>query len=63
LSDSYIVTSDRLRWRSGKRLEASDLEGSNIAALIAGGHLAEAPSKKTIIPAEPDAPTPTSEEE
>lgn len=59
---TYIVSSDRLRWKPGKRLEVSDLEGSNIAALVEAGHLVEAP-KKTNPPAEPDAPTPPSEEE
>lgn len=59
---TYTVSSDRLPWKPGTRLEDSDLEGSNIAALVEGGHLVESP-KKTKIPAEPDQPTPVSEEE
>lgn len=59
---SYIVTSDRLRWKRGERLDASALEGSNIAALLEAGHLEAAP-KKINSPAKPDAPTAPSEEE
>ena len=56
---TYVVSSDRLRWKPGKRLEASDLEGCNIDALVAGGHLAIAPKSSPI---KQDAPTPSEEE-
>lgn len=36
---TWTVLSDRLRWAAGTKLEASDLEGCNIPALVTAGHL------------------------
>lgn len=36
---TYSVLSDRLRWKRGTTLTATDLAGCNIAALVEGGHL------------------------
>jgi hypothetical protein len=46
------VLSDRLPWPAGTVLSSSDLEGCNIMALIAGGHLSPAPIARR--PAAPD---------
>jgi hypothetical protein len=41
----WTVTSKRLAWDAGTVLGADDLAGCNIAALVAGGHLAAAPER------------------
>jgi len=45
VTDEYVVASGRLKWASGTRLGVDDLEGCNIAALVAAGHLVPAPKK------------------
>ena len=37
---TWTVTSTRLRWPAGTVVTASDLEGLDVNALLAGGHLA-----------------------
>ena len=47
----YLVNSDRLIWPSGTVIDTTDLEHSNIDALLTGGHIsAHKPAKsvKTI---------------
>lgn len=57
---TYVVVSDRLRWDEGTRLSVSELDGCNIDALVAAGHLRPAP-KKSPNPTQ-DTPTPSEEE-
>lgn len=57
---TYIVQSDRLRWELGTRVSVSELDGCNIAALVAAGHLELAPKKTPNL--KQDAPTPSEEE-
>lgn len=56
----YQVVSSRFRWPEGTTLTESDLAGCNIAAAVAGGHLA--PVKTRRKPVEP-AETPERAEE
>lgn len=44
---TYTVTSDRMAWPAGTVLHADDLAGSNIEALVAGGHLAATDTEQT----------------
>ena len=43
---TWTVTSSRLRWPAGSVLDAHDLDGLNVDALLAGGHLAGPPAPK-----------------
>jgi hypothetical protein len=57
---SWKVISDRLAWDEGAVLSKSDLEGCNITALVAGGHLlpVKATTKKNpAVAPEPDPET------
>lgn len=38
---TYLVTSDRLSRSKGETFSDDELSGTNVAALIAGGHLQE----------------------
>ena len=60
---SWKVTSARLPWRAGTVLTEDDLQGCNIAALVAGNHLSpvKATTKKT--PAVAPDPTPDTGQE
>ena len=42
---TWQVMSDRLAWDRGATVGADDLAGCNIAALVAGGHLAPVKGK------------------
>jgi len=55
----WTVTSDRTPWPLGATVKGSQLRGCNIDALVAGGHLAPAPTAKRR-PVEP-APVPADE--
>ena len=50
----WTVISGRLSWPEGSTVDADDLEGCNIPALEAGGHLA---------PVKPTEPLPVDPEE
>lgn len=45
MSKFYVVTSGRLKWPEGTRLSVDELEGCNLTALLAAGHLTAAPKK------------------
>ena len=42
----YEVTSGRLEWEPGTTLDDKDLDGFDVEALIAGGHLSAVEKKK-----------------
>ena len=42
----YEVTSGRLEWEPGTTVDDKDLDGYNVEALIAGGHLSAVEKKK-----------------
>ena len=52
---TWQVMSDRLAWDQGSTVSADDLAGCNIAALVAGGHLApvQGKVKSKRMPVEP----------
>lgn len=52
MSEYYVVTSERLKWKPATRLSVDDLDGCNIAALVEAGHLAPAPNVKQAKPLE-----------
>ena len=54
---TWKVVSDRLDWPAGTVLTATDLQGCNIGALEAGGHLSPVKAttkKKPAVAPEPD---------
>ena len=61
---TYRVLSSRLSWPAGSSVDAVDLAGCNIEALVQGGHLAPVPDKpkpKKRMPVGP-APDDTADE-
>lgn len=52
----YQVQSKRLAWPAGTMVSEDDLEGANIAMLVATGHLTPAPTPKKKSKWEPEQP-------
>ena len=50
---TWTVMSGRLEWPAGTQVDASDLAGCNIEALVQGGHLAPAPQRTPQVPDSP----------
>lgn len=44
---NYVVLTNRMVWPAGTVVDTEMLEGCNIDALVAGGHLAAAKTPKT----------------
>lgn len=42
----YEITSGRLAWEPGTTIDDKDLDGQDVEALIAGGHLSAVEKKK-----------------
>jgi len=55
---SWKVTSARLPWSAGTVLTEDDLQGCNIAALVAGNHLSPVKATTKKKPAVAPEPTP-----